>query len=263
MAPILSFLISSGSKKKEPECVLLSEAKASHSHKMWTEVSSLVPHFLQVGLLLSPIIYKCLLKVLWPVSRPITTLDCVLLKDNNRTHVARSEPEINCRASLCVLHRQRLNTRCWFSWQRFTFIFIFCLETPKKGSVQQTVGQNRPLRACRRFHFLALSVIMNRLGPLGGCCAMVKENVATVTLLIRMVIIYTIYFKVWRCAFAQIGTNVLTLFITCVLVALHCSSMTPRNVPLIYTNKILYHAYIFQCHLRQTQEAQYQDFKRI
>jgi len=57
MAPIFCFLISSGSKKKEPRCVCLSEAKASHSHKMWTEVSSSVPHFLQVGVLLSSIIY--------------------------------------------------------------------------------------------------------------------------------------------------------------------------------------------------------------
>jgi len=62
MAPILSVLISSGSKKKEPRCVCLGEDKASHSHKMWTEVSS-VPHFLQVRLLLSRIIYICLLKV--------------------------------------------------------------------------------------------------------------------------------------------------------------------------------------------------------
>jgi len=44
--------------------------------------SSSVLHFLQVGLLLSPITYRCLLKVLCPVRRPITTLDCVLLKDN-------------------------------------------------------------------------------------------------------------------------------------------------------------------------------------
>ena len=34
MASVLSFLISSGSKKKEPRCVCLSEARASHSHKM-------------------------------------------------------------------------------------------------------------------------------------------------------------------------------------------------------------------------------------
>jgi uncharacterized membrane protein len=55
-SPVLSFLISSGSKKKEPRYVCLSEAKALHSRKMWTKVSSLVPHFLQMGLLLSPII---------------------------------------------------------------------------------------------------------------------------------------------------------------------------------------------------------------
>jgi len=92
MAPILSFLISSGSKKKEPRYVCMSEAKASHSQKMWTEVSSSVPHFLQVGLLLCPIIYKCLLKLLCPVRRPRTTLDCVLLKDNNQALAARSGP---------------------------------------------------------------------------------------------------------------------------------------------------------------------------
>ena len=80
---------------KEPTYECLSEAKTSRSHKMWTEFSSSVLHFLQVGLLLRPIIYRCLLKVLHPVSRPITTLDCVLLKDNNRALVARSGPEIN------------------------------------------------------------------------------------------------------------------------------------------------------------------------
>jgi len=39
----------------------------SHLNKMWTEISSSVPHYLHVGLLLSPIIYKRLLKVLCPV----------------------------------------------------------------------------------------------------------------------------------------------------------------------------------------------------
>jgi hypothetical protein len=48
---------------------------------MWTEVSSSVPHFLQIGLSLNPIIYTCLLRVLCLVSRPVTTLDWVLLKD--------------------------------------------------------------------------------------------------------------------------------------------------------------------------------------
>jgi len=46
-------LIFSGSKEKEPAYVCLSEAKASHSHRMWTEVSSSVPHFQHVGLLIN------------------------------------------------------------------------------------------------------------------------------------------------------------------------------------------------------------------
>jgi len=64
MDSIRNFLISSESKNKEPKCLCLSEAKASLSHKMWTEI---LRHFLQVGLLLSPISYKCLLNVSCPV----------------------------------------------------------------------------------------------------------------------------------------------------------------------------------------------------
>jgi hypothetical protein len=127
-------MISAGSQKKEPRCVCLSEDKASHSHIMWIEASSSVPHFLQVELLLSPITYKCLLKMLCPVRRPITNLDCVLLKDNNRTLVARLGPEINSGSCLCVLQGPRHNTKCWFSIQRFIFLLMFCLETTKKGS---------------------------------------------------------------------------------------------------------------------------------
>ena len=112
----------------------LSEAKASHSHKMWNEVSSSVPHLQQMGLLPSPIMHKCLLKVLCPASRPITTLVWVLLKDNNRAPVARSGPEINSQACLCVLQGPHHNARCCFPIQQFKFLLIFCLETPKKGS---------------------------------------------------------------------------------------------------------------------------------
>jgi len=160
MAPIFCFLISSGSKKKEPTCVCQSEGKASHSHKMCTEVSSSVPHFLKVGLLRSPILYKCLLKVLCPVSRLITTLDCALLKDNNRALVARSGPEINSRACLCVLQGPHHFTKCQFSIQPFIFLLTFCLETPKKGSGPANVGntdinQTIPLSVefhCANFH---------------------------------------------------------------------------------------------------------------
>jgi len=95
MAPITSTLISSRFKKKEPRYVCLSEVKASNSHKMWTEVYSSVPHFLQMGLLYSPMICKCLPKVLCPVGRPMTTLDCILLKDNSRVSILGSGPETN------------------------------------------------------------------------------------------------------------------------------------------------------------------------
>ena len=138
MAPIVCFLISSGYKKKEPRFLCLSEAKISH--KMLTKVSSSVRHFLQVRLLLSPIIYRCLLKVLCPVSRPLTTLDCVLLKDNNWAPVARLGPEINSRACLCVLQGPRHNARCWFSIQCSIFLLILCLETSRKAQFEQTVG---------------------------------------------------------------------------------------------------------------------------
>jgi hypothetical protein len=105
-----------------------------YTHKMWTEVSSSVPRFVQLRLLLSPIIYKCLLKMLFPVSRSITTLDCVLLKDNNRVLVARTGPEIKFRACLCVQQQPRRNTRYWFSIQRFIFLRTFCLQTYMKDS---------------------------------------------------------------------------------------------------------------------------------
>ena len=122
------------SKKKEPRYECLSDARASHAHKTWTEVSSSVPHFLQMGLSLSPVTYKCHLRVLCPVRRPMMTLDCVLLKDNNCALVAKSGPEINSWACLCVLHGPRHITKCWLSIQCLIILLIFYLETPKKGS---------------------------------------------------------------------------------------------------------------------------------
>jgi len=43
MPPLFKFVTSSGSKRKEPWFACLSEAKTSHSHRTWTEVSSSVP----------------------------------------------------------------------------------------------------------------------------------------------------------------------------------------------------------------------------
>jgi len=140
MTPMPSSRMSSGSKKKEPRYACLSVARATHSHKMWNKVSSSVPHFLHMGSLHSPMICKCLLKVLHPVSRPITTLVCVLLKDSSRAPIARSGPEINSRACLCVLQGPRHNAKCLFSIQRFIFLLIFCLENP-----QDRLRPNKPL----------------------------------------------------------------------------------------------------------------------
>ena len=118
MAPIFSFLIPSGSKKKEPRYECLSEARASHTHKTGNGVSSSVPHCLQMGLLLSPITYKCRLRVLCPVRRPMTTLDYVLLNDNNHALVAKFSLEINSRACLRVLQGPCHITKCWLYIQR-------------------------------------------------------------------------------------------------------------------------------------------------
>jgi len=119
MAPTTSILMSFSSKKKEPRYLCLSETKASHSPKICT-VSSSVPHFLQMGLLLSPITCRCLLKVLCLVSRPKTALDCVLSNDNNWAPVARLGPEINSRACLCVPQGIRHNARCCHCIQCFS-----------------------------------------------------------------------------------------------------------------------------------------------
>jgi hypothetical protein len=116
MAPAPSNLISSGFKKKEPRYLCLSEARASHSHKTCTEVSSSVPRLLQGGSLLNPITCRCLLGVLCPVSRQITTLACVLLKDNSRAPMARLGPEISSRVYKPVWHIPLLSVQWINSW---------------------------------------------------------------------------------------------------------------------------------------------------
>jgi hypothetical protein len=71
MAPRPIFLISSGSRKKEPRYICLSEAQAS------AEVSSFTPHPLHKGLFANPSRKRCLLRVLCPVRKPVTTLDYI------------------------------------------------------------------------------------------------------------------------------------------------------------------------------------------
>jgi len=120
---------------------------------MWTEVFSSVPHFLHMGSLHSSMICKCLFHVLCPVSRPVKTLVCVLLKDSSRALIARSGPEINSRNCLCVLQGPRHNARCLFSIQRFIFLHIFCLETPKTGSGPTNRWAEPPLSSSSTISF--------------------------------------------------------------------------------------------------------------
>ena len=68
-APKPKLLITSGSKTKEPRYACLSEAKASHSHRMWAEVSSLTTHLLHIRLSISPSRWRCLLRGLCPAKK--------------------------------------------------------------------------------------------------------------------------------------------------------------------------------------------------
>jgi len=168
--------MSSGSKKKEPRYACLSVARATHSHKMWNKVSSSVPHFLHMGSLHSPMICKCLLKVLHPVSRPITTLVCVLLKDSSRAPIARSGPEINSRACLCVVLGPRHNARCLFSIQCFIFLLIFCPETPKTGSDPTNRWAEPPLANSLAISFPLTPACPGTQNSLTTCWAEISFN---------------------------------------------------------------------------------------
>jgi len=133
MAPRLKLVISSGSKEKEPRYTCLSEVKTSHSQRMWVKVLSSTPHLLHKGLLVSPIKWRCLLRVLCPVRRPIMTLDCILWKDKRLVSALRLGPKISSRACLWVLPRPCHLAQCWLSNQCLTFLLILSLATTKDG----------------------------------------------------------------------------------------------------------------------------------
>ena len=131
MAPMLILMMSSGSKKKEPRCACLSKATASHSQRMWAKVYSFTPHLLHNGLSSCPSRWRCLLRVLWPVRRPVTALDCVILKDRNLALAPRLGPVINSRACVCVSPRPRHFAQCWFTNERLSLFHTSRLETTR------------------------------------------------------------------------------------------------------------------------------------
>jgi len=95
--------------------------------------SSSAPHLPHSGLSDSPIRWRCLLRVLCPVRRPVTALNCVLVKDRNLALAPGQGPEINSWACLWLSPRPRHHIQCWLTNQRL-ILCIFCLDTPKAGS---------------------------------------------------------------------------------------------------------------------------------
>jgi len=68
------------------------------------------------------------------VRRPVTVLDCVLLKDRNLALAPRQGPEISSRACLWVLPKPHHHTYCWLTNQCLMALRISCLEAPKASS---------------------------------------------------------------------------------------------------------------------------------
>ena len=72
--------------------------------------------------------------MLCPVRRPVTTLDCALLRDSNLVFEVGLGSEINFWACLWVLPGPRHIAKCWLSTRRLILFLIFCLETPRDGA---------------------------------------------------------------------------------------------------------------------------------
>ena len=83
------------------------------------------------GLSYSLFRWRCLLRVLCPVRRPVSALDCVLLKNRNLALAPRQGSEINSGACLWVSRRPRHYIQCWLTNQRLNLLHISCLETSK------------------------------------------------------------------------------------------------------------------------------------
>jgi hypothetical protein len=77
---------------------------------------------------LSPIKWRCLYRVLWPVRSPVTTLACSLLRDKNLALVPRYQlPSLS-------LGRTKALPSPWFTSQRPILLLRSRFETPRDGS---------------------------------------------------------------------------------------------------------------------------------
>ena len=128
----------SRSKEKEPRYLCLSEAKASHSHKIYTEFSSSVPHFLQrqwqtqhrMNLCIALSVVRVLLQQYasngneqnnhksgfgWPTKQPLENV-CLLIRNNRLREKGKKNHRILQKATQVNLVR--------FQAKSTTYLFL-------------------------------------------------------------------------------------------------------------------------------------------
>ena len=122
MAPILSFLISSAPKKKEPRYVYLSEAKTSNWHKMWTGVCFLISSASKNK---EPR-YVCLSEAKASHSHKMWTAVCFLISSGSKM----KEPRYVCLSEAKASHWHKMWTGVSSSVH---FLKSYLSSVPKKG----------------------------------------------------------------------------------------------------------------------------------
>jgi hypothetical protein len=129
MAHRLIPLMSSGLQEGAAQIHMSEWRQSFHSHRMWAKVSSSAPHLLHSGLPNSPSRWRCLLRALCPLRRPVTDLDCVLLEDRNLALAPREGPKISSQACFWVLPRPLLCTQHWWTNRQLILLRISCLDS--------------------------------------------------------------------------------------------------------------------------------------
>ena len=133
MAPRLTLLMSSGSEKRGGADTHVWVKSKLHTHRECGQRFHPLLHTYTVDCLTAQL-DEDVFRVLCPVRRPVTALDCVLLKDRNPALAPRQGPEINSQACLRVLPRTRHHTQCWLTNQHLVLFLISCLQNPKASS---------------------------------------------------------------------------------------------------------------------------------
>ena len=82
----------------------------------------------------SPVRCRYLLRILCPVRRPVTAVDCDLLKESNLAMAPRQGPRISSETCLWVSSRPCHHIHCWLTNHCLILLRMSCLETPKAGS---------------------------------------------------------------------------------------------------------------------------------